>query len=347
MTFIKPAARNSNTEYAFSNSGTRRFRMRKSMVVSNACASALVAIVLLIVPARALAGEDWSNHTLTSLEQQLFDKINTLRQACGLGKFASPDKGLSYIARKQAQDLQNYSESQLATDSHIGADGSTSSQRIGRVYPMPALSGDINSLIYGLPDVPEMAVNGWLDDVAHAQIFLEEFEFAGVGIAKGRRPQPGTTGPEVDFYTVVADFARTSSLPRPVAGSVDIAAKGFGFVIAGSTGKEVTETRSGRTRKTLYPAAGSRVHLNATIANDGTGTASGCTIVPAVPLPAGWNLVVPSFSVPPGGKKTAHYFLFLPTSMQPGKYKLELTLSHPQDADTSDNRIVNQFTVVQ
>lgn len=322
-------------------------RLRKFAVSFRALAGALMAAVLLILPALAQAGEDWSNHTLTSLEQQLLDKINTIRQACSLGKFAAPDKGLSYIARQQAQDLQNYSESQLATDSHIGADGSTSAQRISQVYPRPSLSGDINSLIYGLFDVPETAVNGWLDDVAHAQIFLEDFEFAGVGIVKGKRPQPGTTGPEVDFYTVVADFARTSSLPRPVAGTVDIAARGFGYVVAGSTGKDVTEIKSGRTRHYFRPTPGSRVHLNATIANDGTGTASGCTIVPTVPLPAGWNLVVPFFDVPPGGKKTAHYFLFLPASVRPGDYKLELTLSHPQDTDTSDNRIVNQITVIQ
>lgn len=146
-----------------------------------------------VADARQAAGA----RSLETLEGSLLERINSARQASGLGTLRI-SAGLRRAAAAQARWL-----ARSGSFTHASADGSSPATRIRRYY-RGALVGE--TLLWGSPSVDAaQALERWLASPAHRGVLLDRrFREIGVG-AVSTQDAPGTYG-GLDVTVVVADL---------------------------------------------------------------------------------------------------------------------------------------------
>lgn len=146
---------------------------------------------------------------LSAVEKQVFDAINSIRQANGLYALTT-QAGLGGVARAHSDDM-------LARDylSHVNPEGKNPGDRIAAAGIAVTAWGENIAMAQGLADPVEDIVQGWMDSPGHRENILRPgWTHTGVGVA-----QSGST---FYFTQVFAILPVTKSAPAPASGWLDV-----------------------------------------------------------------------------------------------------------------------------
>ncbi len=165
-------------------------------------------VLALAVAPLALTGCFDTNPPVTDLsvvEKQVFDAINSIRQANGLYVLTT-QSGLGALARVHSDDM-------LARDylSHVNPEGKNPGDRIAAAGITVTAWGENIAMAEGLADPVEDIVQGWMDSPGHRENILRPgWTHTGVGVA-----QSGNT---FYFTQVFATMSAAKSVQEPALG---------------------------------------------------------------------------------------------------------------------------------
>lgn len=142
---------------------------------------------------------------LSAVEKQVFDAINSIRQANGLYVLTT-QTGLGALARVHSDDM-------LARDylSHVNPEGKNPGDRIAAAGITVTAWGENIAMAERLADPVDAVVQGWMDSPGHRENILRPgWTHTGVGVA-----QSGST---LYFTQVFATMPATKSAQEPALG---------------------------------------------------------------------------------------------------------------------------------
>ena len=145
---------------------------------------------------------------LSAVEKQVFDAINSIRQANGLYALTT-QAGLGGVARAHSEDM-------LARDylSHVTPEGKNPGDRIADAGIAVTAWGENIAMSQGLTDPVDAIVQGWMDSPGHRENILRTtFTHTGVGVAQ--------SGDTFYFTQVFAALPAAKSAPEPSRGWLD------------------------------------------------------------------------------------------------------------------------------
>lgn len=146
---------------------------------------------------------------LSAVEKQVFDAINSIRQANGLYVLTT-QAGLGGVARAHSDDM-------LARDylSHVNPEGKSPGDRIAAAGITVTAWGENIAMSKGLADPVDAIVQGWMDSPGHRENILRAgWTHTGVGVA-----QSGNT---FYFTQVFATMPAAKSAAAPALGWLDV-----------------------------------------------------------------------------------------------------------------------------
>ena len=146
---------------------------------------------------------------LSAVEKQVFDAINSIRQANGLYALTT-QAGLGGVARAHSEDM-------LARDylSHVNPEGKNPGDRIADTGIAVTAWGENIAMAQGLADPVDAIVEGWMNSEGHrANILRTTFTHTGVGVAQ--------SGDTFYFTQVFATLPAAKSAAEPALGWLDV-----------------------------------------------------------------------------------------------------------------------------
>lgn len=142
---------------------------------------------------------------LSAVEKQVFDAINSIRQANGLYLLTN-QAGLGGVARAHSDDM-------LARDylSHVNPEGKDPGDRIAAAGITVTAWGENIAMSDGLADPVDAIVQGWMDSPGHRENILRAgWTHTGVGVAQ--------SGDTFYFTQVFATMPAAKSAAAPTSG---------------------------------------------------------------------------------------------------------------------------------
>lgn len=142
---------------------------------------------------------------LSAVEKQVFDAINSIRQANGLYLLTN-QAGLGGVARAHSDDM-------LARDylSHVNPEGKDPGDRIAAAGITVTAWGENIAMSQGLADPVGEIVQGWMDSPGHRENILRAgWTHTGVGVAQ--------SGDTFYFTQVFATMPAAKSAAAPASG---------------------------------------------------------------------------------------------------------------------------------